>query len=258
MLEGQSTVLMAFVASVPSEGELRPPEPEKTLTCLHRFPNKRLVEKAKKQGLLFEKKDGTYQVFSMDIPLGQFGWVEASATASYSLEGGYLATYGPGDLKDVCLTGEAVAPGALSSLAGVSPKVEMGAEMAKRLAEGKAIFGGQARFTMPASVVVQLKATGGLKAALDYLGIVELAAVEGGLEARGTAQLDGRIEAEANVLWDQEADSFELSTNAALAGAAQLSFTLDADLGATLAGFEIREQKWKLMNAKMGVGWLAG
>ena len=258
LLEGQSTVLMAFVSSVPAEGQVRPPEPETALSCLHRFPNKRLIDKREKPGTLFEKKDGTHKVFSQKIPLGQFGWVDASATASYSLEGAYLAKYGPGDLKDVCLVAEAAPPGALGGLLGLPPEYEMSAEMAKRLAEGKAIFGGQARFMMPASVVVQIKAEGGLRAGLDYLSIVELAAAEGRLKALGSAQLDGRIEAEAKVVWDQEADTFEISTDARLAGAAQLSFKLGAELGATLAGVEIWKQVWNLADTKLGVGWVGG
>lgn len=258
LLKGQSSVVLQYVESVPEPtGQTAKPDetdPARNLTCLKSFPNKRFVEKSSSSGSFFKKPvEGSAKVFSLKIPLGSLGWADVEGNASYKIDAGYKAEFGPGDATDICLVTQS--PDPATGMSALPPEYQASAGMAKRIAEGKAVFGGQAKFKLPADLIVQAKATGKVKVGLDYLSVVELASVAGELTARGTGRLKGALEATGSVIWDQETGEIEIDTEAALAGAAHLSVKLDASMSATLAGFNLWSQTWNIADARLGVGW---
>ena len=110
--------------------------------------------------------------------------------------------------------------------------------------------------------------------------MIEVAAVEGNLTARGDARLSGSIDAMVDivarytrssatldsplipfdvVISQSSFDKLDLAAEVALQGHASLGFALDASAALRLAGFELWRETWRLENeASIGLGWAGG
>lgn len=268
MLKGQTKVQVDVVE------HLNPVTPSQPAPCIVTLRDRQLVAPESKSVDLFKPLKFDRTVWSHPIPLGEFGFVDVDLKASGDLNGTLSGQYGPGMLTDICLTHQI---GNTPSSAPIKhPLLRPGSHADVNTFT----IGGRARFTLPASAHASIIGSGKVAIAADYLGIIEVAAIEGGLAARGDASLSGNLNASVEiiavftqstatleprvipiqvVISKSSLDKIDLAAEVALKGHAGLAFALDATAAARLLGFEIWREKWNLRNeVGLGLGWAGG
>lgn len=71
--------------------------------CLLTMNTQQLIAGQNFSTPLFPPQEFERTIWSHTIPLGQFGWVDVTATANASASGTFSGGYGPGTLSDICL-----------------------------------------------------------------------------------------------------------------------------------------------------------
>jgi hypothetical protein len=233
--------------------------------CLVRAPDRELVPLASTSRALFNPKKFKRTLWSHEIPLGMFGWVEVSAKAFGDLSGSFAAGYGPGRLSDICLTYLA------ENDAGGDPLDPDGPTNFR--------VGGRAKFTLPARTVVRVVAHGGLRIDGAYLSTIDVAAAEGVLTANGSASFEGSVDAEVDIaaratrppldprhpvrsisalLAKCTIDGIDLTAKVGLHGRAGLEFKVDLSAGFEILGHSLWRESWKLPPFRPSVSWSGG
>lgn len=246
-----------------------PPDPR----CVVRLDDRELVPSDALSRNLFDPLSFERTLWAQPIPLGQFGWVEVEATASGSLSGRLLASYGPGRLTDICLT---FLRSRESSAAPIDHPLLGGGSHADVTTYK---LGGRARFTLPARAVIRIAGEGRLRIAGDYLSVIELAAAEGALNASAEATLSGSIDATVEVaatathaqrtlehplfpldvvISNSTVDDVDLAAAIGLRARAGLAFRVGASASFNLAGFNLWSQSWDLARFSTGITWVGG
>ncbi|TVR78168.1 MAG: DUF4157 domain-containing protein [Rhodospirillales bacterium] len=276
LLGDQSTVLVEVVEHVPPARPAEPrPERPQAPECMIRLADRELVPADSVSRALFDPLSFNQTIWSNSIPLGQFGWVDVGATASGRLTGHFSGSYGPGRLTDICLTHMVEA---IPSSAPIEhPLLGRGSQADVTTY----VIGGRARFHLPARAVIRIVGRGELVISGDYLSVIEVAAAEGALDARGEAALAGtingaveiRAQATASratlehpsalvplalVLERSSIDSVDLATEIGLRGRAGLMVRVDLSAGFRLLGVSLWSQTWPLIAFDAGVGWSGG
>lgn len=225
MLSGQQSVQVDVVPRV------RVPAPSPRNPCLLLIDPQEVIPAGAIERELFPAQAFNETLWSHTILLGEFGWVEASVTASGSATGQLTAGYGPGRLTDICLV--------------------------RPLGQGR--LSGSAHFVLPADVNAVVVLDGTVRIDGRFLSLLSLAAVNGRAVATGTAAAEANLDAGVEVTYDPNAPrkwSFALANRLSLAGS--LGFTLDTSVGVSVLGQEIWTQMWRLVNAQVGASWQGG
>jgi hypothetical protein len=250
--------------------EKRPPEP----ACVVHLADRELVKPDKGSRDLFKPKTVEKTVWTEPIPLGQFGFVNVDANVSGSLTGKLNGQYGPGKLKDICLTH------LIDTTSSSAPVDHPMLKSGSRADVSTFIIGGRARFHLPASASIVITGKAALVIAADYLGAIRVGSIQGGVTARGEAALGGAFDAGVEILarytrssvlmkdpfgglsveiTKGSLDKVDLAAQAVLAGHASLSFSLDAFVAAEFLKWELWRETWQLKkSAKLGFGWEGG
>jgi Domain of unknown function (DUF4157) len=277
MLRDQERVHVDVVDSMsaPAPPPPVPEEPEPpTPQCVIRLDDREVVRPDSTNRQLFEPISHDVEIWSHEIPLGQFGWVQVEANASAHLSGNLSARYGPGRLHDICLTHLVDRSTLSESVPGIY-----------RRTSTDYLIGGKARFTLPARAVIRLIGEGRLRISGDYLSVIEVVAVEGALNALGEATAAFDIDASVEILarasratttttvppvlpllpipipitiTRESLRDINLAAAIALRGRAGLHFRLDAGAGLDLVGFNVWSQSWKLARFNPSVSWAGG
>jgi hypothetical protein len=267
LLADQGTVQVDVVDHVPagSAAKKGQRERERGARCLVRAADRVLVPADSFSKPLFTPQKFRRVLWSHDIPLGLFGWIEVSAKAFGDLSGTFSASYGPGRLSDVCLT-----------------------YLAERDTEGDPLdpdgpttysVGGRAKFSLPARATVRVAGRGGIRIAGEALSLIEVAAAEGVLSASGSASLSGSIDGAVDVvaqltrpavdvahpiqslrtLVEQSTiDDVNLSAKIGLRGRAGLTFRVDVSAAFDLLGHNLWRQSWNLADFHPSIAWSGG
>ncbi|WP_263352911.1 eCIS core domain-containing protein [Acidicapsa acidisoli] len=298
LMKDQATVHVDVVEHLPATSPTAPASsvkggaPDATATpaeptCV-RLRDRELVPYKSAQRDLFKPINFKERsIWTQSIPLGEFGWVDASAKVSGGLKGTLDGHYGPGMLTDICLTH------LISSTPSSSPIKHPLLDEKSHADVNTFAIGGRARFKFDAGAHVGIIANGKLKISGDFLSKFEVASIEGGLTARGDASLTGGLDAmveivarftqsSATLRADKTAralseltyfplplevrisksslDKIDLAAKIALKGHAKLSFGLQATAALKLLGrFELWRDTWQLKNAvDLGLGWAGG
>ena len=259
LLAGQDRVDVEVVENlrVPAEGgtgAAKEPSAEKPQTptaCVIRLNSRRLVPGDSQSRPLFKPLSLNQTVWTQSIPLGQFGFVDVEGQVTGELSGTLSGSYGPGMLTDICLTSN-------------TDKIGPDHPLLKLAGNGNVILGGRARFRLPASARAVITGQAALIIAADYLKVIRVGSIKGGVDARGEAALDGRLDAMVDVVAvfnesKSEIDKIDLNAKVTLQGHATLAFTLNAFVAAKFLGFEIWREDWRLTKAaNLGLGWAGG
>ncbi|MDQ6867044.1 MAG: HNH endonuclease [Pseudomonadota bacterium] len=273
LLAGQSSVHVDVVEHLPApvpHPQPQPPQP----TCVVHLGDRQLVAPGSASRDLFKPLDFEHNILLARIPLGEFGFVDADLKATAHLSGTLSGRFGPGMLTDVCLTH------LIGSTPSSAPIEHPLLGRGSRADVTTFAIGGRARFKLPASASASIIGSGKLVVSGDWLGIFELAAIEGGLTARGDASLSGSFDAMVDILAQftrssatlrapllpievvisqSSLDKLDLAAEAALRGHASLAFGLDATAGVRVVGFELWRETWRLRKeAGLGLGWAGG
>jgi hypothetical protein len=269
LLGNQANVHVDVVESLPN-----PRQPHRaTPACALRLDDRVLVRADSLTRQLFEPLEFEKTIWEHAVPLGQFGWVDLSATASGRLSGQLSARYGPGRLSDICLTS------LLSRESGSAPIDHWLLGRGSRADVTTYGIGGRARFSLPAQASIRIDGTGALRIAGDYLSVIEVAAAEGVLSAQGEATLAGEINGEVEIIaratqstatlqapiipaeisiTNSTIDAVDLSAEIGLRGRAGLAFRLDLSAGFDLLGHNLWRQSWNLAQFNPRVSWRGG
>jgi hypothetical protein len=269
LLRNQSRVHVDVVERLPS-----PRQPHRaTPACALRLDDRVLVRADSLNRALFEPLEFEKKIWERPVPLGQFGWVDLSATASGRLTGQLSARYGPGRLSDICLTY------LLSQESGLAPIDHPLLGHGSRADVITYGIGGRARFSLPARASIRINGTGALRIAGDYLSVIEVAAAEGRLTAQGEATLAGEINGAVEIIaratqasatlqapvgpaeiliTNSSIDAVDLSAEIGLRGRAGLAFRLDLSAGFDLLGHNLWSQTWNLIQFNPRVSWRGG
>ena len=271
LLAGQSSVHVDVVEHLPaSTPQLPPPQ----AACVVRLRDRQLVAPGSASRDLFKPLTFDHDILLARVPLGEFGFVDANLNASGHLSGTLSGHYGPGMLTDVCLTH--LIDTTPSSAPIDHPELGRGS----RADVTTFTVGGRARFHLPASASASIVGSGNVTISGDFLGLLELAAIQGGLTARGDASLSGSFDAMVDiiarftrteatlrapllpievVISRSSLDKLDLAAAAALRGHASLAFGLDATAGVRVLGVGLWRETWRLRReAGLGLGWAGG
>lgn len=274
LLRDQASVHVDVVDRIPTSSVPSAPEERRRASqCIIPLGDRELVPANSLSRNLFKPISFNQSIWSQAIPLGQFGWVEVDAKASGLLQGNFSASYGPGQLTDICLT--YLIDRESSSAPIEHPLLGSGS----RADVTTYTIGGRARFRLPARAVIRIMGEGRLRIAGEFLSIIEIAAAEGTLRAQGEATLAGEINgavevkaqatrAEATLedpilpleltIENSTIDNVNLAAEIGLRGRAGLKFRVDLSAGFDLAGFNLWRQTWNLANFDAGVAWSGG
>jgi hypothetical protein len=271
LLLNQESVHVDVVDHLPIS---RTPEEHRPVSqCIIRLNDRELVPADSLSRNLFQPITFSQSIWSHPIPLGQFGWVEVDATASGLLQGNFSASYGPGRLTDICLMY------LIDRIPTSAPIEHPLLGPGSRADVTTYNIGGRARFRLPARAAIRIIGEGRLRIAGDYLSVIEIAAAEGVLSARGEATLAGEINGAVEVraqatravarlenpalplaliIENSTIDDVNLAAEIGLRGRAGLKFRVDLSAGFDLAGFNLWRQTWNLLNFDAGVAWSGG
>jgi hypothetical protein len=271
LLAGQSSVHVEVVEHLPAPTpQPQPPQP----ACVAHFGDRQLVAPGSASRDLFKPLSIDHNILLARIPLGEFGFVDANLNASGRLSGTLSGRNDRGMLTDICLTH------LIGSMPSSAPIEHPLLGRGSRADVTTFAVGGRARFKLPASATASIVGTGKLTISGDFLGLFELAAIEGGLTARGDASLSGSFDAMVEivvqftrssatlrapllpievVISNSSLDKLDLAAEAALRGHASLAFGLDATAGVRVVGVELWRESWRLRKeAGLGIGWAGG
>lgn len=255
-----------------------PPQPEHKTPpappCVVHLADRQLVDPDSGSRALFKPLELNQTVWSHPIPLGQFGFVDVDANVTGSLSGTLSGRYGPGSLTGICLTHQ------IDTASSSAPTNHPIVKSTGKADPSTFIVGGRARFRLPASASVVIIGKAALVIAADYLKVIRVGSLQGGLTARGEASLGGSFDASVEIIAQFTRSSsspstpiadlaleipkaslkkIDLAAQVALHGHSSLSFTLDAFAAATFLGFELWRETWRLKKgAKIGLGWEGG
>lgn len=198
--------------------------------CLVSIPQRVIIPGDRIERELFPRWEREITVWEHEIPLAEFGWADVSLVLNGNAEGHLSAGYGPGVLRDVCLV---------------------------RRLDGDRIAG-TASFQLPADFTAEVRLNGTARLAADYLSVIPVAAIEGALDATGTAHANNRLDARVDVIYDHVKNKWRFATEASVAGQALLAFTLDMRVAAELLSRTIWSERWNLVDAEVGFDWNGG
>jgi hypothetical protein len=269
VLEEQSRVHVDVVDH--TRNAQRAPERQKHTKpqCLIEVADRELVPSNSMKRNLFDPQKFEKELWAHDIPLGQFGWIGVSATASGSLTGLLTASYGPGRLSDICLT-------------YVVDKQKMDHPLLRGGSQTDVTtlgIGGRAHFRLPAHMKINIAGQGKLEIAGEALSLFKIAAATGVLTANGEAAFSGAIDGSVEILArathtrttpdetsappaitpeNTTIGDLDLSAEVGLSGRASLMFSADVSASFKLLGLNLWSQSWKPDPFKSHVQWSGG
>lgn len=221
LLQNQQSVHVDSVTS------LTPPSGEQE--CFVYIEDQELIPEASFIRDLFSPIHYSRELWSHRFLLGEFGWITIALDADANVTGSLQGSYGPGTLQDICLT--------------------------QGLGRGR--IGGRAHFNFAASISGAVNFNGSLSLNARYLSIIPLTSIDGNLDARGTAQASGKIDADVQAIFDLSTGRWSLAASSALALRAALGYSITAAIAAKILTRTVWGASWT-GTANVGFGWRGG
>lgn len=221
LLQNQQTVHVDSVTS------LKPSSEEQE--CFLDIEDQELIPEASFIRDLFSPIHYNRELWSHRFLLGEFGWITIALDADANVTGALQGSYGPGTLQDICLT--------------------------QVLGRGR--IGGRAHFSFPASIGGAVNLNGSLSLNARYLSIIPLTSLNGNLDARGTAQASGKIDAGVQAIFDLSTGRWSLAASSALVLRAALGYSITAAIAAKILTRTVWGASWTA-NANVDFGWRGG
>jgi hypothetical protein len=272
LLRGQATVHVDVVPHLVAPTDT--PAPDRPAPgCLLRLPDQELVPSNRASQPLFTPLHFDQTIWSHPIPLGLYGWVGVSAQASGDLSGVLSGSYGPGMLRNICLS---IEQNRVDGSAPIDHPL-LGDDSAVHVRT--TTLRGFADFNLPAYAALSLLATGRLRISGDYLSVINLAAAEAALHATAIGSLNGAINGRVEIsttvtqanatltdnvfpvaldLSNTTIGPVSLVAEVGMHGTAAFLFNLDMTAGFSAFGFNLWSQRWNLVNFNPSVGWAGG
>ncbi len=241
--------------------------------CLLTLPDQELVPANSASRNLFNPLSFNKTLWTHPVPLGGFGWASLTAVASGRMTGNINGSYGPGMLRNICLTYEQ--DRTRSSAPIDAPLLGSGSQADVTTT----VLRGFAEFNMPARAALRLVASGLLRISGDYLSVISLAAAEGRLTAMAEGSLSGSINGRVEItttathahasledsllpvaldISNTTFSPIDLVAEIGMQGRAGFLFRVDASAGFELLGNNIWSETWNLVNYNPSVSWAGG
>jgi len=274
LLRKQSIVHVEVVERIDSPHESKKKDIPMKPQCAARLADRELVHADSFTRELFKPMKFDHTIWSQSVPLGMFGWLDLTASASGGLTGSIFGKYGPGKLSEICLTE------LIDQQSSSSPIKHPMLSNASRTDVTTYFIGGRARFRLPASAVLRIAGRGRLKIKGEYLSVFDIAEFSAGLSANGVASVSGEINGQVNLIaqathstanlvpfgslplsvriQNSTIDKVDLTAEVGLKARAGMHFSLNADAGLSVAGLDIWRQDWNLLDYEAGVAWSGG
>jgi hypothetical protein len=274
LLRNQRTVHVDVIPSLVAPQDTRVLDtPRARRGCLLSLPDQELIPAASASRNLFNPLRFDRNIWSHSVPLGYLGWVSLDANASGQFTGNMNGSYGPGMLRNICLTYEQNRTESSSPIESPLLGSDSHADVTTT------VLRGFAEFNMPARAVLRLLASGMLRISGDYLSVISLAAAEGRLTALAegslTGSINGRVEITTTAtqsratltdpllplaldLSNTTLTPVDLVAEIGMQGRAGLLFRVDLSAGFEILGHNLWRQSWNLLNFNPSISWAGG